>query len=63
MGSEKDMVLVVDENDWPLLRFTYHVVPEGNPDSVKVTVYLTSENETGLETEPPFTIKEPEDAS
>ena len=38
LGSENDIVLVVDENVWPLLRFTYHVDPEGRPDSIKVTL-------------------------
>ena len=61
LGSENEIVFVVDENDWPLLKFTYHVVPEGNPDSVKVAVYLTMENVTDLETEAPFTVIEPVD--
>ena len=62
LASEKEYdVPVIAPESIPLLRLTYHVVPEDNPDSVNITVYLTSENETDLETEPPFTVKEPED--
>jgi hypothetical protein len=43
------------------VKFTYHDVPDGRPDSVNVTVYLTKGNDTDLETDPPFTVKEPED--
>jgi hypothetical protein len=35
--SEKDILSVVLWKDCPLLRFRYHVVPDGRPVSVKVT--------------------------
>ena len=44
-----------------MLRFTYHVVPDGRPDSENVTVYLTGENVTmGRVTEDPDTVSVPE---
>ena len=43
------------------LNVMFHELPEGRPVSVNVTVYLTSENETDLETGLAFTIKEPVD--
>ena len=46
LGSEKDIDVPVPENDCPLVRFTYHVVPEERPVSVNVTLYVTSENVT-----------------
>ena len=36
-------------------------MPDGRPDSVNVTVYLTRENATDSETEAPSTAREPED--
>ena len=39
----------------------YHVTPEGSPVSLKVTRYISSENDTVPETADPFTVKEPED--
>ena len=60
LGKENVIVFVVDDSVVPK-RVTDHDVPDGKPDSVNDTAYLTSENETNLETEPPFTGKEPED--
>ncbi len=40
--SLKLIVFVVDENDCPLLKLTYHFVPEGKPLSVNVMLYVTS---------------------
>jgi hypothetical protein len=54
------IVLVVEDSVVPL-NVTDHDVPDGRPDSVNVTVYLTKGNDTDLETDPPFTVKEPED--
>ena len=45
----------------PFFALMYHAVPDGRPVSLKVTVYLTSENFTALETEAPFTVSDPED--
>ena len=43
------------------VMFTYHGVPEGNPDSVHVPVYLTGENVTmGRVTEAPDIVSVPE---
>ena len=33
----------------PFVKLTYHAVPDGRLDSVKVAVYFTSENETETE--------------
>ena len=59
-GKEKVIVFVVEDNVVPL-KVTDHDVPEERPDSVKVTVYLTSENDTDFEAETPLTVREPED--
>ena len=59
-GSVKDIVSVVDENLWPLLRFTYHVVPDGRLDSVSVIVYNFTKL-TDFDTAEPSTLKEPID--
>ena len=39
--------------------FTYHVDPVGNPDSVNVTLYVTSENVTASGNAFPLTVKLP----
>ena len=55
-----DIVEVVDLKDWPLLKLTYHVVPEGNPDSVNVAVYVYNENDTSIEDGvPAFSVNDP----
>ena len=41
-------VPVIAPESTPLLRLTYHVVPEGNPDSVNVTVYLLTDVVVGV---------------
>ncbi len=41
-GSLNIIVEFVDENDCPLLKFTYHIVPDGKPLSVNVILYVTS---------------------
>ena len=45
--------------DWPVM-FTYHLVPEGSPVSVKVTVYVTAEKVTDCETVAPLMVNDPE---
>ena len=47
LASENEYVVDVMAPDFiPFERFTNHAVPEGNPDSVNVTVYVYSENVT-----------------
>ncbi len=41
-GSLNVIVEFVDENDCPLLKLTYHFVPDGSPFSVNVMLYVTS---------------------
>ena len=60
LGRENVIVFVVEDNVVPL-RVTDHEIPEERPVSVKVTVYLTSENDTDLESGVPLTVREPED--
>ena len=48
--NEYDVPVIAPESTL-LLRLTYHVVPDGRPDSVKVTVYLTSSH-ANLKTKP-----------
>ena len=60
-GSENVIVFVVDENDCPLLKLTYHIVPDGNPLSVNVTVYVTRLNVIAIFTFAPFTVNVPDD--
>jgi hypothetical protein len=57
--NEKDVPVMAPEF-MLLLRFTYHIVPDGRPDSVKVTPN-SSMNDIDFETELPFTVKDPED--
>ena len=45
--KEYDDPMIAPES-MPLLRLTYHVVPEGNPDSVNVTVYLLTDVVVGV---------------
>ena len=40
--KEYDVPVMAPES-MPLLRFTYHDVPDGRPDSVNVTVYLLTD--------------------
>ena len=61
MDSDNFRLEVWEAKSCPLLRFTYQVVPAGSPDSVKLTVYTTSENETVLEIFAHLTVKEPDD--
>ena len=60
LGSLNVIVLVVDENDCPLLKLTYHKVPVGSPFSVNVIVY-TGVNVTAIFTFAPFTVMVPDD--
>jgi hypothetical protein len=39
---------------------TNHMVLDGNPVSMNLTLYITSENETAICKEIPLTVKEPE---
>jgi hypothetical protein len=48
LGSENDILPVVDENVWPFVKFTYQVVPDGRPVSVNVTVYFITVILTGV---------------
>ena len=57
---ENVIVFVLEDNVVPL-KVTDHDVPEERPDSVKVTVYLTAENDTDFEAGTPLTVREPED--
>ena len=59
LGSENE---IEDEDDDDLvpLSVTFHVAPVGRPDSVNVTVYVTSENVIDCETGAPFTVNDPE---
>jgi hypothetical protein len=59
LGSLNVIVVPVPEYDCPLLKLTYHIVPEGNPDSVNVTVYVTSEKVIDCETGAPLTVNDP----
>ena len=61
LGSLNVIVVPVPEYDCPLLKLTYHVVPDGNPDSVNVTVYVTRLNVIPIFTFAPFTVMVPED--
>lgn len=40
LTSLNDIVDIEEDNDWPLVRLTYHNVPEGNPVSVKMILYI-----------------------
>jgi len=61
LGSLNVIVLVVDENDCPLLKLTYHLVPNGNSFSVNVTVYVTRLNVIATFTFAPLTVNVPDD--
>ena len=54
---ENEYVDVVIAPDFiPFERFTYHAVPEGNPDSENVTVYFQKEYAIDTDSEDPFTM-------
>ena len=64
--TENEYVDVVIAPDFiPLDRFTYHAVPDGNPDSVNVTVYLdvtlTAVKVIGTVVLLPLTVAVPDD--
>ena len=59
-GSLNVIVLVVDECDAPPVILTYHIVPEGNPDSVNVTPYVNKLNVIDSDTAAPFTVNDPD---
>jgi hypothetical protein len=59
-GSWNVIVVPVPEYDCPLLKLTYHFVPDGNPLSVNVTEYLTWVNVIATFTLEPLTVTEPE---
>ena len=55
------IVVPVPEYDCPLLKLTYHKVPDGNPFSVNVIEYVTRVNVIATFTFPPFTMNVPDD--
>ena len=58
----RDVVIVVvfdDNGDCPVI-FAYHFVPDGRPDSVKVTEYVLTVNVTDTDTLPPLTVTDEE---
>ena len=60
LGSLNVIVVPVPEYDCPLLKLTYHIVPESNPFSVIVIVY-TGVNVIPIFTFAPFTVNVPDD--
>ena len=60
-GSLNVIVVPVPEYDCPLLKLTYHIVPDGNPPSVNVIVYVIKVNFIAIFTFAPFIIMVPED--
>ena len=62
LGTENVIVFVLEDNVVPL-KVTDHEVPDGRPDSVKVTLYVTSVKVTDIGRFFPLTVNDPEDAN
>ena len=63
--KEYDVPVIAPES-MPLVKLTYHTVPDSNPDSVNVTLYfdtvtLTAVNVTDFEILIPLTVTDPLD--
>jgi len=61
LGSLNVIIFVVDEKLWPFDKLTYHEVPDGRPDSVNDTEYVTRLNVMFWLIFVPFTVMLPED--